>query len=232
MGKKLPRSTHLNSSFGAAVKKLGIALMETSSINHKENKGSAREEHLRSTINQAEIRKSIEAAEKLRMLKPFGTSLSGTNIDSSTDKNPRYYHFVFATGPRACARPCRRIARPRPSGSQIRAAIRQASGMVIQTFSFSTMSATSVSVIHSAGLTWCRAQLYPRRRRGESRGGAQPGLATERLQQRGNPRSVRGERPRLAGQCASDRARGGPKVKSGRHLSGASTKSSGRAENA
>ena len=51
---------------------------------------------VKSLLNQAEISKSVEAARKLRMLKPFGKPLGGTNVGSFTDKNARYYHCVFA----------------------------------------------------------------------------------------------------------------------------------------
>lgn len=43
----LPRSPFLNSRFSAAVEEFGIALKKTSSIQHRGNKGSSREEHLR-----------------------------------------------------------------------------------------------------------------------------------------------------------------------------------------
>ena len=44
-----------------------------------------------------------------------------------------------------------------PAGSQIRAAIRQPSDMVIQTFSISTMSATSIAAICASSV--CRAEV-------------------------------------------------------------------------
>lgn len=43
----MPRSPFLNSRFSAAIQEFGIALKKTGSINHRGNKGSAREEALR-----------------------------------------------------------------------------------------------------------------------------------------------------------------------------------------
>ncbi|MEH2520552.1 hypothetical protein V1279_006125 [Bradyrhizobium sp. AZCC 1610] len=47
MGRPLPRSPFLNSRFGAAVEEFGIALKKSSSIVHRGNKGTSREESLR-----------------------------------------------------------------------------------------------------------------------------------------------------------------------------------------
>jgi hypothetical protein len=51
---------------------------------------------VKSMLNQAEILKSINAAQKLRMLMPFGKPLGGTNVGSATTSQARYYHCVFA----------------------------------------------------------------------------------------------------------------------------------------
>jgi hypothetical protein len=41
--KKLPRTPYLNSRFGSAVKEFGLAFLKTQAINHRGNRGSARE---------------------------------------------------------------------------------------------------------------------------------------------------------------------------------------------
>jgi hypothetical protein len=55
----------------------------------------------------------------------------------------------------------------------MRAAIRQPSDMVIQTFSISTMSLTAVSTmrVRASRLAYAAAHLYPPRRRRETRRG-------------------------------------------------------------
>jgi hypothetical protein len=45
--RRLPRTPFLNPQFEAAAKEFGAALLKSSSIEHRGNKGSAREEYVR-----------------------------------------------------------------------------------------------------------------------------------------------------------------------------------------
>lgn len=53
---------------------------------------------VKSTPNATEVRKSVDAAKKLRLLKPLGRELGGTNIGNhnASTVRARYFHGVFA----------------------------------------------------------------------------------------------------------------------------------------